>query len=64
MLTAWQIAARLIPVIREFAKATKKNSDGGKRITPQEKAKIIGAALGGIGEELEAVIDEVNGRQG
>lgn len=62
MLTAWAIAARLIPVIREFTKALKKKSDGGKKITPKERDRILGVLMGGIGQELEEIIDEHNQR--
>jgi len=62
MITAWAIAARLVPVIKELVKALKKNSDGGKHITPAERDAILGAVMGGIGERLEEIIDEVNSK--
>lgn len=59
-ISAWQIATKLIPAIRAFTKALKKNSDGGKKITPAERDEILGALMGKLGGEFEDIIDRHN----
>ena len=52
-MTAVAVLWKIWPVIREVFKATRKKSDGGKRITKAESKAIIGAALPKIGAILE-----------
>ncbi len=52
-MTAIAVLWKIWPVIREVFKATRKKSDGGKRITKAERQAIIGAALPKIGAILE-----------
>ena len=53
VMTAVAVLWKIWPVIREVFKATRKKSDGGKRITKAERQAIIGAALPKIGAILE-----------
>lgn len=52
-MTAVAILWKIWPVIREVFKATRKRSDGGKRITKAESKAIVAAALPRIGAILE-----------
>ena len=49
-----KLLLRLLPAITRVVKATRKGSDGGKRITPAERDEILGALFG----EVEEVIGD------
>ena len=49
-----KLLLRLLPAITKVVKATRKGSDGGKRITPDERDEILGALFG----EVEEVIGD------
>jgi hypothetical protein len=52
-MTALTVLWKVWPIIREVFKATRKRSDGGKRITKAERKAIIAAALPKISAVLE-----------
>jgi hypothetical protein len=58
----WILVARLLPVLRELVRATRKTSDGGRRITPAERDQILAVALGSIRSELEGGLADLDGR--
>ena len=49
-----KLLLRLLPAITKLVKSTKRSSDGGKRITPDERDEILGALFG----EVEEVIGD------
>ena len=52
-LSAVSLLWKLYPAIREVFRATRKKSDGGKRITKVERDEIIAKILPKIGAILE-----------
>ena len=56
---ALSIAGKLIPAIRKFAKAARKDSPGGKRITPREKEAIIRKLMPVVEDVVDEVVDQV-----
>lgn len=57
---AYRIGLRLVPTIKAIAKAARKDSPGGKRITPGELADILQVTPDPIGlvlEELDVELD-------
>ncbi len=53
VMTALTVLWKIWPIIREVFRATRKKSDGGKRITKAERKAIIQAALPKISAVLE-----------
>lgn len=49
----WGLVFRLVPVVREAVKATRKASPGGRKITRAERDRILGALLGGVAEIVD-----------
>lgn len=58
IVTIATLIGRIYPILRAVAKATKRSSRGGKKITPEERDEIIAIALGGFAGVLEDVIPE------
>ena len=57
MIPALLILRKLLPVVKEVFTATRKKSDGGKRITPEERQQIIAAALPKMAAILDRELD-------
>ena len=56
----WILIGRLLPILREVIRATRADSDGGRRVTPAERRRILDAALGEIGAALEGGLDDLD----
>lgn len=48
-----RVLGRLWPIVREFVVSLDRDSDGGKRITPNERDRIIDVTLNQAREELD-----------
>lgn len=53
-----KLLLRLLPAITKLVKATKKNSDGGRKITPDERDEILGALFGTVEEVIGDFVEK------
>ena len=56
LIEALKFAGRVIPAARELAKAMRKDSPGGKRITPKERKRIAAKLM----PALEAALEDLD----
>jgi len=56
---ALSIAGKLIPAIKAAAKAARKDSPGGKKITKREREAIIRKLMPVVEDVVDEVVDQV-----
>jgi tRNA G37 N-methylase Trm5 len=56
ILVVWSIVSKIVPIVEDVVEALSKDSDGGKKITPRERRRIIMNALPKIGQVLDEAL--------
>jgi len=54
----FKLVAIVVRALSGIAAATKKDSAGGKKITPDERDEILGAVVSALADYLDGVVDE------
>ena len=54
----FKVLAAVVKALGSVAAATKKNSEGGSAITPNERDEIIGAILEAVIDLLDPMVDD------
>jgi tRNA G37 N-methylase Trm5 len=56
ILVVWSIVSKIVPIVEDVVEALSKDSDGGKKVTPRERRRIIMNALPKIGQVLDEAL--------